>query len=601
MQHDQPRYISLLEQIERTKKQDFFDTELKTTLADKGTLYAGMLELCEHAFPETAVQPQLTDEAAAGGKDPAQIDAGTTERKSEAKKPEEKPKPRTLTDILLGFYDTDQLDRLVASISKSIKEGTEKRIDSGESKNMQIGYVYSCVDLVHRGKYAAALKLVQDLISTVVAPEALLNQDNNKADRRLAVIISATCLLTVSLALLSPNKYSTIDICEVPTFFYRVLSSDSLQSAADFSSQLAAAAPTPIPAGPDRMQEVYTAVAILLQISAHQLAVRSLFSNFSEPRNVLLGMLILYNQLNYSLSTGKDVLARDYTRTLRKVLETVVAKLPCKLAATSRLDMVGMSLLSTTIGLTGRATGFAVAWTALPNFVVHLRSLLQTSAIVPDQAVPAGGGEPVTICTFVAKLAKHFCACSTEACQRVFRLYFTDRSRASLFNYLMQETAQIVAMCIKNKLIELTGTAGWNRGELVRVGRLGTIKAAEDVRASTVKLLNLVWELVLLLSVEGYRGRVDLSALAKVKLAGYLIRYSAMGANEQQELEYIQQGLQLLRTVNYSELKLTLPAENEAIHDLGNAFEVYTDKWEGIIKNEKLAILTQIKMVSPSA
>ncbi len=589
--------------VEKTKKQDFFETEMKTTLVDKGALYAGMFALCEKTFAgDPAASP--------AGSEEAQIGPLTTERKAEAKKMEEKSRPATLPEILLSFYETARTEQIVATINDCVKDGNREKSAILALDATGINNIYTCVSLLRKGKFAAALEAVKKTVSAVVAPEALLKPDS-KVERSLAFMISAACLMEIALTLL---KRRTIDEFEIPTFFYKVLSAESLPQVSHVSDQLAACLPlaeeSHSPTRRGKMKEVFTAVSILLQLSARQLAVRELFASARQPANVLLGLMLVSNQINQVVvSSGKLEEGKEYVGLLKRMVAGFseqyiyhVAEFLLRRAQTKIIiDELETftSLLSVGIGLTSRIIALMAAWIALPNFAGHLRGLLHTAALSPEQLVQtATTCRPceVAVCPFVDKLAKHFCACSHEACQRVFGLYFLDSARASLFNVVLQESAQILSACAKQKLIELSPPGG-AKGEFVRVfsSKLGSPKVADDIRSSVCRLLDLVWELVLLLSIEGCKRSE--SVLGKLRLSGCLLRYSALGASEQQELEYIQQAMALLCGVNFAEVRPAQPAENEALHDLANAFDVYTEKWEGIVKGAKTEILNAARTV----
>ena len=106
------------------------------------------------------------------------------------------------------------------------------------------------------------------------------------------------------------------------------------------------------------------------------------------------------------------------------------------------------------------------------------------------------------------------------------------------------------------------------------------------------KFLKFLWKLTLLITIEELQEKPE-SPLSILKIADCLLRLSSIAVTDQQELEFIKEGISLLKTVDY--LKLDSETHSEELKHLCNAFEVYTEKWEAAIKIEKENLLTIIK------
>eukprot|EP01022_Parablepharisma_sp_SALTPOND_P005511 TRINITY_DN1226_c0_g1_i1.p1 TRINITY_DN1226_c0_g1~~TRINITY_DN1226_c0_g1_i1.p1 ORF type:complete len:1480 (-),score=135.50 TRINITY_DN1226_c0_g1_i1:5166-9605(-) len=577
---------------EKGKKQDFFETEIRTSLNDKGALYQSMFELCEKAFPESGQPPE---DVSHGQIDPSAGDADADTHREGL----EKPKPLvSLMDALVGFYEPEKMGKLFEIINQMRK--ADSMLEKEFVKEDHLRYLYICVDLIKKGKFNTALKTIQDLLNIVIAPEALLRPEN-KVERPLVLIITFTCLLLTALSVLNHN--CTINFCEVPTFLYKILyEQDPLNTFNQLKIPVLSSEPENgmlhmlVSNCPNKQREVYSAIGILLQISAHKTAIEILLS-YSEPLYVLLGLMVLNNQLNKSMAGGKEQSAKEYLDMLVVSVKKLLGQYPIELARNKVNTLVLRNLFSTCMELGSRPTGIVISYLALPSLVSHLYALLHTAAVAPEQMVQSTfkpATTPVQPCPFLAKLAKTLCGCSIAACQRVFAGFFLDSTRATVFNNLLQESVQILAVSLKLKIVEFS-SAGSAKAELVKVAKFVPPKVAEGIKVSLTKLMQLIWEVSLLFSIEGFKDGT-VSSANKLRLAGYMLRYSARGADEQQELQFIQQGLSLLKTVNYSELKI--PADSEAIQDLGNALEIYAEKWEPIIKNEKASILALAKGVN---
>jgi len=600
---------------EKGKKHDFFETEIRTQLSEKGPIYKSMLEFCEKNFSETSTSGP---ENLSSDKEPGPINGDNEEEEEKNPVLEKSKQHATLLDLLMNLFEADKFEKMFKLISIIIKETgfLDNEIQAlSSTKESYIENLWSCIALLRKGKYAAALKITHDLISQAISPEVLLKNNKNIFERPLILIIVYESLLLISMTILKHSK-KTLDITEIHTFLYKTLTNDSQDIILQTFNNLL----TPMSKMRESEKEIlsdeklkekkyyeyYNSVCILMQISAHQIAINLLTENICREKSssILLGILIANNQLNVNLMKNKDQTYHDYSMIIKNIIKRIESKYIEIVLKNDKKNKeskdIFLNIFSISIGLSSKFTGTIIVNEILPNFIIHLRNLFSSVDILPDQLLSHSmqkslKSENMMLCSFIIKLSKSFCGCSPEILNRIFSLYLPDKQKSNLFNILLQESFQIFTAAIKIHLFDFLAT-GAQKADFIHVE-----KSYEPLKQIFIKLLQFIWEISLLISIESVKENATMNCLNRLKMAGNLMRFSALGASEQQELEYIQQGISLLKGANFSELKIVQQIDIELLQELGNAFDIYTEKWEGIIKSDKTLILSNLKLANPGA
>lgn len=194
--------------------------------------------------------------------------------------------------------------------------------------------------------------------------------------------------------------------------------------------------------------------------------------------------------------------------------------------------------------------------------------------------------------------------CSEKNIQKSFSLncikvglIFRNNKENLLFNVIFHEVLQIIAILVYKKVIEIdieVGVDKYNpkKEELIKIPHIYPNSIEDLLKKEITNSLFMLWKICLLIGIEGHTEK---TADNQIKLANYLIRYSRNKRGN--ELKLIQTGILILKGINYKNIKL--PNDSEAINDLGNAIEIYTDKWIDIIKEDIEIVLDLMKQSNP--
>eukprot|EP00826_Nyctotherus_ovalis_P019184 TRINITY_DN15869_c0_g1_i1.p1 TRINITY_DN15869_c0_g1~~TRINITY_DN15869_c0_g1_i1.p1 ORF type:complete len:175 (+),score=29.80 TRINITY_DN15869_c0_g1_i1:80-604(+) len=145
------------------------------------------------------------------------------------------------------------------------------------------------------------------------------------------------------------------------------------------------------------------------------------------------------------------------------------------------------------------------------------------------------------------------------------------------FNSLLEEMMEIVNACISSGLISFTSISSSN---VIEVSKLIPIKAADEMRRMIIEAMKFMWSVILVLASEEQTAAIPES---KLKLAVIIIRLSHVMNDEQQKLEFLQQGVSLLKSIPYESITVSKESVEE-VKSLANALELYLGKWDSILK-----------------
>lgn len=470
-----------------------------------------------------------------------------------------------------------------------------------ESNLNDFKILFQCNEYLLGQKFVLAMKRIQLFIKPAIPSENLDQSEENNIENSLKITLSDLSLLLISMSLLGEKDKIALDMREIPTFLCEILSNDNIEQAWDIFYRLRVLN-SDFVEGKSKLtgqkKKIIIGIAILLQISAPQLAIRILFRNIEvsiEPTRIILGFVILNHNLNTAIETKKEQVAKQYVNVARSAIEKTANGYVSHLANLKQIYAFDASLISSIILYSSKFLGLLIASIALPQLAIDSRILLNVEAFIPTQKLHRENNtsaKNIRVSSFVSQFAGLFCNCSPEACQKVLNQYFTSSRNAELFNIILQEIAQILGVCQNEGIIQFNSEKV-KPEQVIGILSLCPPKSVEQIRLTIIKVLVLFWQFGLLLTIEG----CNQEPLSKIRLAGCLIRYSKMAGNEQQKLEFIQLGISVLQSTNFCQIKMTSKNEIEAIEDLGNAFDVYTEKWESIIKFDKEKLDEIIKKV----
>ena len=132
--------------------------------------------------------------------------------------------------------------------------------------------------------------------------------------------------------------------------------------------------------------------------------------------------------------------------------------------------------------------------------------------------------------------------------------------------------------------------------EFIKITNRIPLKQANEIKALIQQHLKLIWEIALKLLIEGLKLEKE-TPINKLKMAAYIIRLSSTTYNEQYEFDYIKEGLSILKSIEYNLIDAS--EAKDVLDILGNAFDIYTEKWESAIENEMKTLLSIINSKNP--
>lgn len=565
---------------ERAKKTGFFDTNVRAILNFKGQLYQAMFEVCDELRAEEACT--ITEEMSETAK---------------AKLLSTRQCSRRVMSTLISAYELNETKSAAKCLNYKVVGNIDNIITCDEDCYMY--NLYSCAVLINTGRFDTAFKEIKKLLS-----ESLEEDSSSKGS--LAFITGISCLLMSIVTIMKGKERCGIRLCEVPTFFYKVLKRESLCKAVEELEQiihkpnLEVGMLHSIPLDCSNSQrEVYTVTGILMQLSEHELAI-DLLVNSEDSTFLLLALLILNKKLNESIRGNNTELMLKYMQILVCKIRLITEKYPMiKLNAIKFKTQhtienpLSSNILSNFILVGSRVAGALAAYAALPYFIFQLQQLLQIADLDPMKIISKSekncfNAQP---CLFIEKVTKEFSGCSAEVCQVFLNKYFCSAARASVFTHLLQEAAQILSSCLQKGVISYVPRNGFKK-ETIKLLEEFPKELADKFRSRILKLLQFIWQVVLLHSIEELNATGNDPVLKSLKLAGYLMRLSFAAKTEQQELEFIQQGMNALKAISHS--KGGVPECTEEIKMLGNAFEVYAEKWDAALRAKKEEVFALI-------
>lgn len=587
----------------------YFDTGIKTKLIERGLLYKKMLVSTE------GLSINLFSKRGSS--------TGTFEKRIFAEKAEEKIKRPTenkeppkkieivssIKEELLKFVDFPCMDTILNAINTNIKCGMLNQ--SIEIKNFPDSIpnyfleMYQTAVFLKQGQFYSALAHIQHRI---FSKEIIVGNSESRDEDELKLIISDLCYCLVAFTMASKEKNITLDMREIPTYISDALSKGDGISIWETFSKLSISF-----GGKNSEEQIFSNsnylkgkaspfiwISILLQISSSAIAVKLLCRNtvrIIDKDLVLIAITILNNQINVGISLGSLPMTNDFIAFLNTTISEIVNVYPQYLI--NKIKNQGKfeedAFLSAAIESSSKITGGLICFVALPFLIGHCKGMLKNSFAGPQLIKNLdlkNDNESIWVCSFISNMTQKFLNCSVNASRKVLSILFKSQSENTLFNCLIQELTQILAACKKNKIIEINPES---HEKFISVTEILPAKVAEALQKEIMKYFIDIWELCLLIGIEGYKEKKDTNS--KIRLASCLFRFSRMTISEQKELQFIQIGLALLKSLHFKELKSNIPSDVEALRDLGNAIEIYSAKWEDIVKEDKDIVLNNIKAV----
>jgi len=450
-------------------------------------------------------------------------------------------------------------------------------------KGKPISYIYDCASFLNRGKVDSILWEIKTLANSIKG-----------SHRNINLVAITTCLLLIVLILIQQR---TFKLYEVGTFLYKVITKGDLLKTFDqlkgdeIITSIKVDAFHKLPLGcTHNEQEMYNEIAILLQVSECKMAIELLTSSL-DINKILFGLLILNNKVNEYLAKERTELVKEYLSiAIEKIKRVTKNYFSCFLKCDSSLIP---GAFSACILLSGKVIGTVVAYLVLPSITSHLQSLIQAAEIGAEEIVRVKEKKSaIKPCTFIVELAGILCKSPNTTCQDFFNSFFPNNQHAILFNSLFQEAVEILMACIRTGMVYFFIEVS-KKKKLIQISDDIPITLGQNIKDSLIKLIRVIWEVLLLLAVKELTQVKSLSSIQSIRLAGYMIRLSFIGTNEQKELEYIKKGLSILKEVNYTEINVV--EYKEEIKILAKDLGIYAEKWSNIIKDEKEMVMRLIK------
>lgn len=465
--------------------------------------------------------------------------------------------------------------------------------------------IYKCVKLLHEGQISSAMQFSQLFVKSISCLQIPSFKWENP-DRMIKLIITEINCLLIAFTLLGREP---LDFTEVPNFICDVLLADKIdflwEKYQKIKTKFAQTMREPDLVNIKLNEEKASlcGTAVLLQLSAPQLIAKIFLQkniNNINKDEILMTFMILNNFMNCALLNNKEQTIKEYYYLIKKAVNQITKIYPHYLIHQIRnrkpYDFVLLSIIAS---VSSKIIEFIIMSMSFTSFVVHAMSLLDTTNILPNGLAYNTfnlNKASIETCDILNQFFAQFCNNNLEKIlQNVYICYFTSGAKAQLFNNLIQEAVILLTISLKNKNIDITPES-IKTGDFIHFNKMITPNIYGEVKNGIQKFLLLLWQFFLITSIELLKGGVDFNS--KIRLASCFIRCSIMGLNEQEELEFIQMGLSVLKKTNFKNFKNTTQNDLEALQDIGNAVELYTEKWEATIKEDKENILENIKKVS---
>ena len=528
--------------LEKKEKVDFFDTELRTHIEDKGDLYRSLSEFADNNF------------------------APITDMKQET----------SLKDSILKFYEPEELSTIFKILNEVERRSSMEEMllsEFSDSKDNYMKCIYKFAYEINKGEFDPLFSLSCYLFNSLNSPDIPL-----ETEIQLILLILYSSLLLLALSLLDTNH--VLNLFETHTFLWKIiLRANPIQTFNQLKAQRAKPIQSLEWTKGNKIMSI--AISLLLKVSEYKLAITKAIEA-TDPHIILIGLLIFDKRLNKNISKKK------IDKELLKSVASSIAKLLDKYPLFVIKDVLQVSnLLSNAMAMSSKASASVILSLVLPWLVNNLRGLLYAPHIQAEENFSAKENlkNEFTPWHCIDELRKTLCESSTEVSLKVARKHFGSKKQMVMFDIIFQEVMQILAISIHKSLILVSDTC---REDIFIVADCFPSKVANHLKEALSSFLSLVWELTLLLLIEENKD--------SLRLAGNLIRITSLSLNEQSEIGFIHQALIILKNTDYSKIKGGI----SAIEELANALTLYTKKWGAILKAEKNDILIQIKQQNPS-
>jgi len=483
----------------------------------------------------------------------------------------------TVMESLMNLYKPEKLEIIFELLKLTIQKhpkAKHKLKAITENKYEHLSYIYSCIDLLEKGNYNHILMNVKKLMETAITPEVLLRNEC-PFEGSLIVIIVYSCLLLTSLTILQGNNKFTVSVWEGHTFLYKSLSEeDHIATFNQLKKEIKNTKQVP-PILCKSNTETLIATALLIQLSEYKTAIQSLTQS-NDPDSILLGLLILNNQVNESPRYEKNLLGGKYISLLIHTITEYLNNYSLKLSLREREYN---HIFSTCILLSSKVTGVIILHLALPWFILRLQNLMHRSTIIEHHLIK------IKPCNSLLDLFGDI-----EVIQQVFNKLFINTTQAMMFNNYIEESVRIIGAAIQVKLLKFIEGESLS-DEFIRTSKVIPLKVANEIKEIVEALLALLWRVKLLFDME--------RKSSALRVASTLLRFSSIVGSEQEELEFIQQSLYHLKEIDYKEVNVV--EEKEVLRELANALEIYTEKWKMLLKTDLTNLFSLIKSTNINA
>ena len=503
---------------------------------------------------------------------------------AEDNKLENKEESKEIThsvQYLLGYYKPEVMENVHELIKLLVRENpkAKSKLDGiVNSTSDYISYIYSCIELLKVENYKEIFKSMQVLAGKTTQVITI--------DRPIVLAVMYSCLLLTALKILK-DEY-VIDIWESHNLLYRVFNKENALSIFNKLKKQVAIDKTIESTEKHLLFELkrYIAVGILFQISEDMTAIKVLL-NSSKGDLILLGLIILNNHLNASYKFEKWKTGENYAEVL---IESTTKLLKGYLY---RITKKTSYLFSIAIALSSKLTGTILFCKIFPWLVKNINSLLYELDKQFNDICKSKEYTKIKIkaCPFLESFAgKFYKHSSLDSFEKIFGKLFNSSIQAIMSNKLIQETMQLLCSCLIKRIIKFSS----GNAELFKISKVIPSIIEQELRISINELLFLLWKLLLILLTESKPS----DEVSKLSLGSVLLRASSICSAEQKKLEVIQKALNQLKEIDYG--VIDAKQSEDVLHELGNAFDIYTEGWESIVKEDINEILLNMKNNNPS-
>lgn len=474
---------------------------------------------------------------------------------------------------LASLYIEEELDKVIAVYNKSLSIREFLRGVESPAR-----YLYCCAELLKDKKHNALFTMMGQAFKH----EIRKSRKSEEVTFFLMIFSASFALALISLV----KRNFTINFSEVLAFLCKFLLKEDLIAAFE---QLKVPANEAVPlTWPNAKELPYFVAGISLQLGESKLAIELCVESY-DSNGAALGILMLNNALNAAVIEDSEEGLEEWTvfaitqikRLANSYLKDVVSKANSELRTSS--------VFSVCIDSSSEITGAVILHTVLPLLLTRLNWLLQAEDVNVALAFkPSAQSTGIKPYSSIANIERTFCQSKTY--QLFLSKYFPTEIKCSVFDSLLREAMDMFGSSLNAKIIDFSHDSAFD-DNFFKVSKLVPKDVAENIKKMVMELVRFMWKFTLLLMNE---DRADTGPRNQLRLAGLIVRLSYIANSEQQKLEFLQKGINLLKYIPYDKIAFSKETIEE-VTSLGNALGLYPGKWESLLKADLQEVFESMK------